>query len=120
MKFQFKDRINLILGFRAVLSGNLDVEKFSETYFAPFMYWSNDSVECPYQKSVCAEEGQVILDNGSEEEDVKYFCDYKQGYEYIFKPKHDCYCSSTDEDCTCYRKRCKDEGSIITSGRSIL
>ncbi|CAG2216774.1 unnamed protein product [Mytilus edulis] len=102
-------------GFRAVLSGNLDVEKCSDTYFAPFMYWSNDSVECPYQKSVCAEEGQVILDNGSEEEDVKCFCDYRQGYEYIFKPKHDCYCSPTDEDCTCFRKKCKDEGSILTS-----
>lgn len=105
---------------RAVLSGNLDAEKCSDKYFAPFIYWSNDSVECPYQKTLCADEGQVLLDNGSENDDVKCFCDYRQGFAYILKPKHDSYCSPMGEDCTCIRKGCTEEGYILNPGKSIL
>lgn len=98
------------------MSGNPDAAKCSDGYFAPFISWSNDNVECTYQKSLCTEEGQVLLENGSESDDIKCVCDYRRGYQYIVKPKHDCSCSPMKEDCTCILKRCHDEGLIHTQG----
>lgn len=120
-KVQYNLKQNyFFLGLRAVLSGNLDLEKCSDKQFSPFIYWSNDSVKCPYQKSICADEGQVLFDNGSDSKDVKCVCDYRRGYQYIFKPKDECSCSPMNEDCSCILKRCLDDSFILTSGKSIV
>ncbi|CAC5424593.1 unnamed protein product [Mytilus coruscus] len=89
-------------GYHGVLSGKLHAATCSDGYFAPKIPWSYDGFKCPYQKSVCSEEGQIVVNNGSNKEDIKCRCDYRKGYAFIRNPQNKCTCSPWTEDCSCH------------------
>ncbi|XP_076082464.1 uncharacterized protein LOC143053547 isoform X2 [Mytilus galloprovincialis] len=101
-------------GYHGVISGRLHVEKCEEKQFSPHTSWSNDGYECQYKKSICSEEGQIVVDNGSNTKDVKCRCDYRNGYAYTIKPKNECMCSPSVEDCSCHLIHCQDNIAMLS------
>lgn len=73
---------------------------------------------CQYQKHVCSEEGQIVVDKGSNVRDIKCRCDYRKGYAFVIKPKDECTCSPSVEDCSCYQKPCQNNSLILSQGES--
>lgn len=110
----------LHLGLRGVFSGQLNAKLCPDNQFSPCISWSNNGPECQYQKQLCNEEGQVVVDNGSNIRDIKCRCDYRHGYVYNVKPKNECLCSPSVEDCTCHLKQCQHNNLILSQGKSDL
>ncbi|XP_071128028.1 carboxy-terminal kinesin 2-like [Mytilus edulis] len=101
-------------GERYVISGNLRNVDCSSKRYQPFRLWSNVSGECLYKKSLCDGEGQVVFNNGSLIEDRRCRCDYTKGYAFIKRPKYNCSCIPSEEDCSCYISTCPDS-SVLSS-----
>lgn len=99
-----------------MISGQLHVVQCADNQFSPHTSWSNDGYECQYKKSICSEEGQIVVNNGSNTRDVKCRCDYRNGYAYIIKPKNECMCSPSVEDCSCHLVYCQDNISLLSRG----
>lgn len=94
-------------GYKCVIAGNFDCrKKCVSTRYQPFRFSTNGMSTCSLQKSYCSGEGQIIFSNGSSKSDRRCRCDYTQGYDFITKPEHGCYCVPLKEDCSCYKKRC--------------
>ena len=70
-----------------------------------------------YEKSLCNEEGQIVLKNGTKISDRTCRCDYSKGYDFVVKPKDGCECIPSEEDCSCYHKTCQT-GFILSPGES--
>lgn len=109
-----------ILGYHGVLSGKLHAATCTDGYFAPKVTWTHDGFKCSYQKSVCNEEGQIVVNNGSNKEDIKCRCDYNKGYGFINNPQNNCTCSPWTEDCSCHRIQCINSRFILSEGIVIL
>ncbi|XP_052097936.1 carboxy-terminal kinesin 2-like [Mytilus californianus] len=100
-------------GERYVITGSLRNVDCSSKQYQPFSLWSNISGVCLYQKTPCVGQGQVIFSNGSLIEDRKCRCDYTKGYTFIQRPKQNCSCNPSEEDCSCYISECPG-GSVLS------
>ncbi|CAG2195943.1 unnamed protein product [Mytilus edulis] len=88
--------------------------------YQPIIFYRNTSSHCILLKSLCAEKGQTLSGQGSAENDVRCRCDYKQGYDYVIKPKDICSCNPTQEDCSCYLKQCKNNEYLSSDYQCLL
>ncbi|XP_071124484.1 uncharacterized protein [Mytilus edulis] len=100
-------------GEKYVITGNIRNVDCSSDRYQPFRLWSNVSGECLYTKSLCDGEGQVVFNNGSRIEDRRCRCDYTKGYKFIKRPKMNCSCKPSEEDCFCYISLCP-KGSVLS------
>ena len=66
---------------------------------------------------MCAGEGQLVSDSGSNIEDVTCRCDFRKGYGFITKPRNKCYCTPRTEDCSCYYIACP-VGYVLSTGKT--
>ncbi|CAC5388234.1 unnamed protein product [Mytilus coruscus] len=99
---------------RPVYKGNIDAEKCAVDNFSPGSIKSNENDKCTFIKSLCTEEGQLAFKNGSTETDRSCRCDYRKGYDFIIAPINSCTCIPFDEDCSCYKKKCRDSSQVLT------
>ncbi|VDI65759.1 Hypothetical predicted protein [Mytilus galloprovincialis] len=94
-----------------VISGNLQYFAGRSCYsnrYQPHKWWTNGSSDCQYLKSMCNGEGQVPFDNGTISRDRKCRCDYTNYYTFLNNSTMNrCHCDPTEEDCSCYIKKCK-------------
>lgn len=108
----------MLLGKRYVISGERDNDNCIDLRYQPLKLWSNQSGECEFLKNECNEIGQVIVSNGSTTKDRLCRCNYNNGYDFVVKPINGCFCIPSQEDCSCYRKKCSS-GENLTSGMYI-
>ncbi|XP_071150395.1 uncharacterized protein [Mytilus edulis] len=97
-------------GRKHVLRGGLDADIRSSERFQPWpiTFYTNVSTNCIFLKSKCNEEGQVLYGNGNRNTDATCRCDYTRGYDFLKKPRNPCFCIPSEEDCSCYLKKCPD------------
>lgn len=93
-------------GFRSVWRGNLDGQVCSKKRYQPELHFTSDGSDCIYQKSSCNETGQIRINDVSSITDTKCTCDYTLGYAFVSEPSNQCYCIPSQEDCSCFLKRC--------------
>ncbi|XP_071123999.1 uncharacterized protein [Mytilus edulis] len=74
--------------------------------YQPFMFWTNGSSECTFQKSLCSGEGQMVVTDNLTRTDTTCRCDYRKGYSFVIQSKYITYCIPSEEDCSCYNKQC--------------
>lgn len=101
-----------------MFSGNVDALDCSESSFTPKPTWSYSTrnSECTILKSLCNEKGQVVVDRGSTKTDRACRCNYRQGYNYVIRPKNLCRCYPLKEDCSCYTHKCPESMQILSPG----
>ncbi|CAG2212359.1 unnamed protein product [Mytilus edulis] len=100
-------------GYKQILLGGTTRKPCSEYRYQPFTFWTNGSSKCVYKKTSCSREGQVIYNNGTALSDRTCRCDYTNNYDFLVKPRNNCFCVPTVEDCSCYVKPCP-VGSLLT------
>ncbi|CAC5404353.1 unnamed protein product [Mytilus coruscus] len=100
-------------GYKQILLGGTTRKPCSEYRYQPFTFWTNGSSKCVYKKTSCTQEGQVIYNNGTAQSDRTCRCDYTNNYDFQVKPRNNCFCVPTVEDCSCYVKPCP-AGSRLT------
>ena len=61
--------------------------------------------------------GRFLKKNGTTISDRTCRHDYSRGYDFVVKPKDDCECIPSEEDCCCYHKTCQT-GFILSPGES--
>ncbi|CAG2235183.1 unnamed protein product [Mytilus edulis] len=95
-------------GRKHVLRGGLDADICSSERYQPWpiTFYTNVSTNCIFLKSACNEEGQVVYEYGNRSTDTTCRCDYTSGYDFIVKPRNQCFCVPSKEDCSCYLKMC--------------
>ncbi|CAC5415466.1 unnamed protein product [Mytilus coruscus] len=106
-------------GYKFIVRGNLDGSQCNETRYQPTKFWTNGSSECIYKKSNCSEEGLIIHAKGNSTSDTTCRCDYTKGYAFVNRPKGECFCDPTVEDCSCYRKPC-NKSHVLTPDYSCI
>ncbi|VDI12813.1 Hypothetical predicted protein, partial [Mytilus galloprovincialis] len=98
--------------------GGLNSKHCPDDQYQPMPYASNEdnkNDKCMYLKTRCNGEGQLIHDLSEKpDKDRTCRCDYSQGYDFVYKPRHRCYCIPTEEDCSCYRKPCNNNSTKLT------
>ncbi|CAC5423001.1 GALNT [Mytilus coruscus] len=104
---------NIRLCYKYVVSGNINGKPCDLGRFQPFKFKTDGNIRCVFQKSVCIEEGLVDFKNGTTVSDRICRCDYTRGYAFVTLPKNRCECVPSQEDCSCYRKSCKEK-EILT------
>lgn len=109
----------VLAGYRIVLYGGLNGKLCSADRYQPFLFWTNGSSDCTFQKSLCKEEGQLISTERSTSKDATCRCDNSRGYSFVLQPKHTTYCLPSEEDCSCYIQQCVD-GKILNAGTALL
>ncbi|XP_063417447.1 uncharacterized protein LOC134699972 [Mytilus trossulus] len=82
----------------------------SNKRYQPFPFSTDGNNKCLYQKSFCNEEGQIVHREGSMINDTACRCDSSQQYIFVTTPKHNCYCIPSEEDCSCHKLICDNEG----------
>ncbi|CAC5412560.1 CALM [Mytilus coruscus] len=103
-------------GFMAVYRGNIDADLCPGYRYMPINFKSNIIESCIFLKSKCNGEGQLVHHNWSLAEDTACTCDFSNGYAFIQKPKSNCYCVPSQEDCSCYKKQCGDSNYVLSPG----
>lgn len=106
-------------GKRIVIRYNIDSFYCSDDKYQPITYWTNVSTDCLYLTSTCTEEGQVLYSvDRYHEHDTSCRCDHTRGYDFVTKPRNPCFCIPSEEDCSCYKKRCStlNLNSTLTRG----
>ncbi|CAG2252370.1 unnamed protein product [Mytilus edulis] len=91
-----------------VLRGGLDADICSSERYQPWPinFYTNISTNCMFLKSLCNEEGQVVYSKGNRNIDITCRCDYTRGYDFLVKPRNQCFCVPSKEDCSCFLKTC--------------
>lgn len=89
-------------GEKYVIMGSRTGRNCSTERYQPFKFWSNESSDCVYQKSLCNEIGQTTCQRRSTKEDTTCTCDHTKGYGFVTQPKNIQYCIPSKEDCSCY------------------
>ncbi|XP_052078024.1 uncharacterized protein LOC127715961 [Mytilus californianus] len=102
-------------GLKVVILGGLNGKMCSSNRYQPFMFWTNGSSECIFQKSVCSEEGQIIETDELTRKDISCRCDNTRGYSFVLQPKDITFCVPSQEDCSCYIEQCP-AGHILNAG----
>ncbi|XP_071141335.1 uncharacterized protein [Mytilus edulis] len=111
------------IGSKLVFQPLFNLAECNVRRYQPIVFTTQGNSQCIYRKSKCAEEGQVIFNNGSSSRDVTCRCDYTQGYAFVTKPKNSCFCTPSEEDCSCYRSTCtklSQDYQCITDGETLL
>ncbi|CAC5420427.1 unnamed protein product [Mytilus coruscus] len=93
-------------GFKLVIRGKLDRERCEKERYQPFIFRTERNTNCVFSKSNCTEEGQIISDIEDSSSDQKCRCDYTRGFDFVAVPKSLCYCTPSEEDCSCYLRSC--------------
>ncbi|XP_063448527.1 uncharacterized protein LOC134728058 [Mytilus trossulus] len=93
-------------GKKIVIRGQFDAAYCDSSRYQPIKYFTNVSGECLFQKSTCSEEGQIIHTNKNPVTDLTCRCDYTNGFTFTIRPKNQCFCVPSVEDCSCYRQPC--------------
>lgn len=106
----------LSLGYKVTLRTNLHAGVCADTLYQPFIFFTNKSSNCELKRLFCSEEGQIVSSNGTTSRDRECRCNYAHGYTYVTQPKNICSCIPTEEDCSCYRKKCS-KTNILSPGR---
>ncbi|CAC5415399.1 unnamed protein product [Mytilus coruscus] len=103
-------------GRKHVLRGGLDADICSSERYQPWpiTFYTNVSTNCIFLKSACNEEGLVVYDNGNRSTDITCRCDYTRGYNFIVKPRNQCFCVPSEEDCSCYLKMCEGSRYVLS------
>ncbi|CAC5377840.1 unnamed protein product [Mytilus coruscus] len=106
-----------IVGYRTTINRNNfnTVQCKSERYQIQDFTTVGNS-DCIFQKSKCAQEGQVVykVNNDSSVEDTKCMCDYTKGYSFVTLPISRCFCTPSVEDCSCFREFCPSDYQCTT------
>lgn len=100
----------------AVYSGDIDADVCPDDRYMPFNFKSNMTKSCIFLKSKCNGEGQLVHHNWSLAEDTACMCDFSNGYAFIKKPQNNCFCVPSLEDCSCYKKTCRDDNYMLSPG----
>ncbi|CAC5363177.1 unnamed protein product [Mytilus coruscus] len=109
-----EDEINFVRpGQRYVINGFRTNTDCSESCYQPFKFWSQKYSKCVFFKSLCNGIGQLLYECTSTTQDNKCGCDHSNGYAFLVKPKNTCYCVPTEQDCTCFKKKCPPYTSLI-------
>ncbi|XP_052077388.1 uncharacterized protein LOC127715390 isoform X3 [Mytilus californianus] len=93
-------------GHKLQIVGSLEVAKCASERYQPYIFWTNGSHLCKFEKSNCTDEGQVLFSLGSTKEDSTCRCDYTNGYAFVTRPRNTCFCMPTEEDCSCFIREC--------------
>lgn len=104
-----------LLGYKYVVSGNINGKPCNVPRFQPFKFKTDGNSRCVFQKSLCTDEGQVNFNNGTTITDSTCRCDFTSGYAFVSTPKDRCFCVPSSEDCSCFKKLCRDN-EILTPG----
>ncbi|CAC5376602.1 unnamed protein product [Mytilus coruscus] len=102
-------------GYKYVVSGNINGKPCDLERFQPFKFRTEGNSRCVFKKSVCVDEGLIYFKNGTTISDRICRCDYTRGYAFVTSPTNICHCVPSEEDCSCYRKSCKEK-EILTPG----
>lgn len=95
-------------GNYAVLRGRyIDYETCPVPSYQPFLFRSNELYKCAYLKSMCSSDGQVEVNDGTITSDKACRCDFKRGFAFVIRPQNQSACIPSQEDCSCYSKRCE-------------
>lgn len=107
-------------GFKVVVRVYFDHRFCALNRYQPFVFRTNGSSECTFQKSLCSGEGQIIVTDKYlvTRTDTTCRCDYERGYSFIIQPNNIAHCVPSEEDCSCYNKLCND-GYILNAGTSL-
>ncbi|CAG2256187.1 unnamed protein product [Mytilus edulis] len=104
-------------GYKSTINrNNFDTAKCRPDRFQPKDFITVGHSDCVFQKSKCAQEGQIAAHEIKEKTsllDTKCLCDYTKGYSFINSPKDKCYCSPLVDDCSCFREVCAS-GKILS------
>lgn len=74
---------------------------------------------CVWLISKCGEPGQVAFSDGNASTDTACLCNFKEEWAFVSKPINGCSCLPSENDCSCYRKRCPD-GYVLSPGIYVL
>ncbi|OPL33539.1 hypothetical protein AM593_05974, partial [Mytilus galloprovincialis] len=103
-------------GKKIVIRGQFDAAYCDTDRYQPIKYFTNVSGECLFQKSKCSGEGQIIYTNKNPVTDLTCRCDYTKGYTFTIRPKNQCFCVPSVEDCTCYIQPCNRSTIGLSQG----
>lgn len=106
------------IGLKYVITGILRNVVCSDGRYQPIKFWANQNNDCLYSKSQCNGIGQVVYDNRSTIYDATCSCDYIRGYAFVSEPRNKCFCTSSEEDCSCYIKQCPNY-TILSPGKCL-
>ncbi|CAC5355471.1 unnamed protein product [Mytilus coruscus] len=95
-------------GHKYIIRGDIDGEPCEENRYQPFKFRTDGNNKCIFGKSVCNEEGQIVQNTGNTTTDTSCRCDYTNGYGFVVEPTRKCFCHPTQEDCSCYKKKCSN------------
>ncbi|XP_052060615.1 uncharacterized protein LOC127700926 isoform X1 [Mytilus californianus] len=99
-------------GSKLIFEPNFNKAQCSSKRYQPFPFSTDGNSKCMYQKSFCNEEGQIVYHEGTVINDTTCGCDFSKGYRFVIKPRHNCYCIPSEEDCACHKLLCKNEEYI--------
>ncbi|CAC5418342.1 unnamed protein product [Mytilus coruscus] len=78
---------------------------------------SHDSYACLFDehtdvfKESCTAQPSFVNDP-STTQDNNCRCDHIDSYAFLIQPRNKCYCIPSEEDCTCFRKKCPENSSL--------
>lgn len=103
----------VIIGYKLVIAGKYTTRKpCSTNRYQPFKFRPNKISDCLLQKSLCSEEGQISFAESTSRKDRMCKCDYRKSYAFISQPDNRCYCVPSEEDCSCFMKRCSENFTL--------
>ena len=105
-----------LTGSKRVYSRGFNKGPCRDTRYQPINFVTNGNSDCIFRKSLCTEEGQILFSNGTTKTDSTCRCDYIQGYAFVTVPRNKCSCLPSEEDCSCYLKKCQGIGYYLSAG----
>lgn len=106
-------------GNKYIIRGDIDGEPCEGNRYQPFKFKTDGYNKCIFEKSICNEEGQIVQNSGNTTVDTSCRCDYTKGYSFVIEPTHKCYCHPTQEDCSCFMKKCQGDEFLNPSEYNI-
>jgi hypothetical protein len=123
VSFILKNAINIctkyiiyLTGSKRVYSRNFNIAPCRDTRYQPIRFVTNGNSDCIFRKSLCTEGGQTLFSDDTTRTDSACRCDYTQGYAFVTVPRSKCYCRPSEEDCSCYLKKCQGIGYNLSAG----
>lgn len=105
----------IFVGYKIQIVGSLEGVQCARDRYQPFIFWTNGSYLCKFEKSLCHGEGEVRFSLGTTTEDRACRCDYTKGYDFVVRPNHTCFCMPVEEDCSCFIRQCPS-GFVLSPG----
>lgn len=106
----------MIVGYKYVFQPNPNRGVCKISRFQPFIFNTIGYSECAIIKSLCNSEGQTVYTDGTTKNDRTCTCDSEIGYNFVYNPKHECFCDPSSEDCSCYIGINQHNRTITTKG----